>query len=168
MEDCTLKTYEGMFLVDAGKPSLDEAIAPIQQVLDRNQAQVLQMKKWDERRLAYEIAGRRRGLYVLTYFKAPPERITVIERDAQLNEEILRVLILAADHLSDEQMAAKTPAESGESRREERSEGESHDRRSGGEQAQARPAATATATATQEQSDQEPSAQDESDQQESQ
>ncbi|NLF31818.1 MAG: 30S ribosomal protein S6 [Planctomycetes bacterium] len=113
-----MKTYEGMFLLDAGQPSFDEAVQPIQAVLERNKAEVIHLKKWDERRLAYEIRGRRRGLYVLTYFKADPLSITSIERDVQLNESILRVLILSADHVSAETMAAPTPAETEPHRRE--------------------------------------------------
>ena len=64
-----MKTYEGMFLVDAGNPDFDAATAPIRTVLDRSAAEVLSFKPWDERRLAYEIKGRKRALYVLSYFK---------------------------------------------------------------------------------------------------
>jgi len=114
-----LKTYEGMFLLDAGQSDFDEAVQPIRAVLDRNQAELVHLKKWDERRLAYEIRGRRRGLYVLAYFRSDPAAIGRIERDVQLNESILRLLILSADHLSDEAMATPTPAEAEINRREE-------------------------------------------------
>ena len=71
-----MKTYEGMFLVDAGNSDFAVASEPARTVLERNDAVVVSMKPWDERRLAYEIAGRRRVLYVLTYFRAPPDRIS--------------------------------------------------------------------------------------------
>jgi small subunit ribosomal protein S6 len=64
------------------------------------------MKKWDERRLAYEVRGQKRGLYILAYFKAPGAQLSHIERDCNLSEKILRAMILRADHLSDEQMTA--------------------------------------------------------------
>jgi len=36
------------------------------------------MRKWDERRLAYEIKKQKRGLYILCYFKAPtPTSLTL-------------------------------------------------------------------------------------------
>lgn len=133
-----MKTYEGMFLLDAGQPNFDEAVAPIRAIFDRYGVEVLQMKKWDERRLAYEIAGRRRGLYVLTYFRAEPDRISPMEHDVQLNEKILRVLITSADHVSQEQMNAPVPAEMEPSRREDDEEhgdrgdrGDRDDRRRG-------------------------------------
>ena len=105
-----MKTYEGMFLMDAGSADFETAIEPVRTVLTRNGAEVLALKPWDERRLAYEIRGRRRGLYVLTYFKAPPERIADMERDSQLDERILRMLVLRRDHLAAEQIEEDTPA----------------------------------------------------------
>jgi len=134
LEDKDLKTYEGMFLLDAGQADYDAATQPILSVLARNGAEIVQVKKWDERRLAYEIRGRRRGLYVLTYFRAAADAIANIERDVQLDEGILRVLILSADHVGAETMAAATPAEAEQQRREAEAE-----------QAQAKPAEPAAA-----------------------
>lgn len=105
------RTYEGMFLVDSGKSDFEAACQPIRNVLDRSQAQILTIKPWDERKLAYEIGGRRRALYVLTYFKIDPASTSDIERHSDLIEEILRVLILRHDELTEEQINAKTPAE---------------------------------------------------------
>ena len=124
-----MKTYEGMFLLEAGQANFEEAVEPVRTLFTRNQAEVLHLKKWDERRLAYEIRGRRRGLYVLAYFKADPVKITDIERDAQLDEKVLRSLILTADQVSAEMMQAKTPAETHAGRPEgERERGEDEDR----------------------------------------
>ena len=104
------KTYEGMFLLDASASDFEAAAEPIRNVLDRNQAEILSIKPWEERRLAYEINHRRRGLYVLTYFKAPPEQIVELERDCQLNESILRLLVLRRDKITDAEINAETPA----------------------------------------------------------
>jgi len=112
------RTYEAMFLVDAGKSDFDTASEPIRNILDRSEAEILSIKPWDERRLAYEIRGRRRGLYVLTYFKADPASASEIERHCNLSEDILRVLILRRDDLTEEQINAKTPAEMAAARRE--------------------------------------------------
>ena len=95
----TEKTYEAMFLVDAGNPDFDAASEPVRAVLDRYGAEVLSLRQWDERRLAYQIRGRKRALYILTYFKADPEGISQIQHDCQLDERILRVLIVRQEHL---------------------------------------------------------------------
>jgi small subunit ribosomal protein S6 len=104
------RTYEGMFLLDSGNPDFEAVSEPVRAVLGRSEAEVLSIKPWDDRKLAYEIKGRRRGLYVLTYFKADPGRITEIEHDCQLSEQVVRVLILQRKSLSEEQLQAETPA----------------------------------------------------------
>ncbi len=106
----TRNTYEGMFLLDAGSGDFDATAKPIHTVLARGEAEILACKPWDERKLAYPVKGRKRGLYVLTYFRADPQRIWEIEHDAQLNEDILRALILRKEHLSEEELGAETPA----------------------------------------------------------
>ena len=110
------KTYEGMFLVDAGNPDFHAASEPARAVLDRYEAEILAIKPWEERRLAYEVRGRRRGLYILTYFKAQPDRIAELERDCQLDERILRLLVLRRDNLTEQQINAETPATAGAKR----------------------------------------------------
>jgi small subunit ribosomal protein S6 len=96
LDDNTKKLYEGMFLVDAAEAvsnweKLEEAV---RKILSRNQAEVVSLKKWDERKLAYDIKGKSRGTYILCYFKADGESIAGIEKDVRLSERIMRVLIL--------------------------------------------------------------------------
>ena len=69
------------------------------------------MKKWDDRKLAYEVQGKGRGTYILVYFQCDPARIHAIERDVQLSEQVLRVMILRTDRMSREDMEKATPAE---------------------------------------------------------
>ena len=111
----TIKTYEGMFLV---RPNSDfqSACEPVRTVLSRSEAEVLSLKNWDDRKLAYEILGQRRGLYILTYFKADAAKIGELEHDCQLAEDILRVLILRKDRISSEEIEAETPATAREAR----------------------------------------------------
>ena len=115
MADTKKNLYEGMFLVDSAvaSASWDDVVATIQQVLDRAEAEVVSLKKWDERRLAFDVKGRKRGTYILTYFKAPGDGIGRLERDVQLNELLLRVLVLRADRIPEDIINAPTPLESG-------------------------------------------------------
>lgn len=101
-------TYEAMFLIgQAAAADLHGVIAHINEILSRGHAELISMRKWDERRLAYEIKKQKRGLYILAYFKAPGGSLSHIERDCNLSEKILRVLMLRADHLSPEEMQAQ-------------------------------------------------------------
>lgn len=112
METVTKRLYEALFLVDSGEAAADwQGINDhVKKVLERNEAEILSMRKWDERPLAYEIKGKKRGTYILVYFNAPCVKLTAIERDAQLSERIMRVLILRGDHITPEDMVKDTPA----------------------------------------------------------
>ncbi len=96
------KIYEAMFLLDSGYASAhwDQAVKDIQDMLTRHQCEVIRMVKWDDRKLAYEIQHHKRGTYVLIYFTAPGLSVGRIERDVQLSETMLRVLILKNERMS--------------------------------------------------------------------
>jgi small subunit ribosomal protein S6 len=97
--------YEAMFLLSqATAAAFGDAITHINEVLARGHAEIIAMKKWDERRLAFEVDGQKRGVYILAYFRAPGPDVAHIERDCNLSEKIMRVLILRADHLTEEEM----------------------------------------------------------------
>lgn len=106
------KLYEAMFLVDSAEAASDwEGINKlITTILERAGAEIVSMKKWDERKLAYTIKKQTRGTYILCYFRADGGKIRDIERDVRLSERIMRVLILKADHLTEQDIAKETPA----------------------------------------------------------
>jgi len=101
--------YEGMFLFPAGQVEPEAAIAQVRGIVERHHGTVLVIKKWDERKLAYEIKRYKRGLYILCYFTAPGAAISAITRDVQLSDDLLRVLITDASHLNETEMAAVEP-----------------------------------------------------------
>jgi len=113
------KLYEAMFLVDSAQAASDwdGIIGAIETILKRAEAEIVSMKKWDERRLAYEIKKKSRGTYILCYFRADGQKISAIERDAQLSERVMRVLILSAEAMSQEDVDKETPIEQAENRR---------------------------------------------------
>lgn len=100
-----MKRYEAMFLFDNAAAHEWPAVEKeVNRLTSRIGASLLACVKFDERKLAYEIRGRKRGTYVLTYMDAAPEKIGEFERDAQLSEAVLRVLVLRADDLSEERL----------------------------------------------------------------
>ena len=92
-----MKYYEGMFLLEPtiSATDWDKASGEIKRILEKHKAEVTNLDKWGERKLAYSIRKNARGTYVLVYFKAPGEAISKIKVDCQLSEIILRVLIVA-------------------------------------------------------------------------
>ena len=106
------KLYEGMFLIDSALAGADwdGIIAAIRQILEKAGAEIVSIAKWDDRRLAYDIKGKSRGTYILSYFRIDGGRIQDIEKSVQLSEKIMRVLILSAERLSQEDIEKETPA----------------------------------------------------------
>lgn len=99
--------YEAMFLLgQAAAADLTGSLEHIREIFKRNHCEVLAMRKWDERRLAYEIKKQKRGLYILAYFKAPAEHMAHFERDCNLSEKLLRTMCLRADHLGLDEIQA--------------------------------------------------------------
>ncbi len=100
-----MNTYEAMFVFDpAAGSTLESVQTEVNRLMTRAEAEVIVTRRLEERRLTFEIDGRKRGLYVLTYFRAEGPKIGPLERDARLSESILRVLILRADHVTEETM----------------------------------------------------------------
>jgi ribosomal protein S6 len=99
------KKYEAMFLFDpAAATDWDKIKAEVDRLMERAEAKVLFCGKWDERKLAYEIHGVKRAIYVLAYFEGEPAKMGALERDATLSEMIVRSLIVRADHVTEKQM----------------------------------------------------------------
>ncbi len=138
-----MKLYEAMFLVDSSWASAnwEEVQSQIRNILERAGAEVASLKKWDERRLAYPIEKRVTGTYVLTFFRADGRKIAQIERDVQLAENIMRVLVLRADG-REQDIDKDTPATLAEQRKQK---AEAHH----AERAAAEPAGEAAAEAGQ-------------------
>src|ERR1700687_3572896 len=91
--------YECMFLLDTNKVAGDvpTAVQQLHAILERNHAEVLASRPWDERRLAFPIKGQKKGLYYLTYFKTEGKNLVGIEGDFPLSEMVLRSLVIRID-----------------------------------------------------------------------
>jgi ribosomal protein S6 len=90
-----------MFLLDnqAVRADYKAAKALVLDVLKKHGGEIVCARRWDERRLAYPIQGRLRATYLLTYFKAPGSAIVAIRRDAELDERLLRHLLISVEEV---------------------------------------------------------------------
>ncbi len=104
--------YEGMFLFpQSATANLQEAIDHLKGILDKCDISIINFSKWDDRRLAYEIDGNKRGVYFLVYFNAPTSNISEIERRCNQSEEIIRMMVTRCEHLPTEIIEANEGAE---------------------------------------------------------
>jgi len=91
--------YEGMFILDSNRYSRDpETVSgQIPKMIEAVGGEILVSRMWEERRLAYQIDGHRKGAYWLTYFRVEGKNIATLERECLLSDTILRVLFLKVD-----------------------------------------------------------------------
>jgi small subunit ribosomal protein S6 len=88
-----------MFLLDTNKVAGDVpgAAGQLHNLLEKNSAEILASRPWDERRLAYPIGNHKKGLYYLTYFRTEAKNLDKLKHDMSLMDLILRSMILKID-----------------------------------------------------------------------
>jgi small subunit ribosomal protein S6 len=96
--------YEAMIIFDSNRYARERAGMPaeIEKMIQAGAGEVLVSRLWEERRLAYAINGQRKGTYWLIYFRGPSSMLTALNREWEINEGILRHLVLKVHpHLVD-------------------------------------------------------------------
>ena len=88
------RRYELLFVL---KPTLvDEEIQVkldfLQEVLEKNGAQIAALQKMGTRKLAYKIEKFERGHYGVFYFTAPTSAILEVERIIRISEDIIKFM----------------------------------------------------------------------------
>jgi len=91
--------YEGMFLLDNDvvREGYEGAKALVTGALDKHGATLLSARRWDERRLAYPISGRRRATFLIAYYQIDGGEIPGLRREFDLSEKVLRYLFVSVD-----------------------------------------------------------------------
>ena len=91
-----MKAYELLFFVD---PSIDEETRlatskRIDTAITEQGGKVSNVEDWGKRKLAYEIAGKTEGNYVVVNYSAEPATSDELDRLLNLNESVIRTKIL--------------------------------------------------------------------------
>ena len=91
--------YECMLILDSTRYGRDpkEVSGRIVDFVKKGGGKMLVSRLWDERRLAYPIGRQKKGTYWLTYFRIDSQQVAEIKRQCQLNDSILRCMILKID-----------------------------------------------------------------------
>jgi small subunit ribosomal protein S6 len=96
--------YEAMIIFDSNRYARERAGMPaeVEKMIQAGGGEVLVSRLWEERRLAYAINGQRKGAYWLIYFRGSSSMLTALNREWEINEGILRHLVLKVHpHLVD-------------------------------------------------------------------
>jgi small subunit ribosomal protein S6 len=88
--------YEAMFIFDSNRFARERAGMPaeVENAIKSAGGEVLVSRLWEERRLAYPIAGQRKGTYWLIYFRGLSSIVAPLNRQWEIQEGLLRHLVL--------------------------------------------------------------------------
>lgn len=90
-------TYECVFILNPDPALVKTSLQEVQDVITREGGEIRSKDEWGRRRLAYPIKGSFEGHYILVQFDILPEKVARLKNLYQLNEKILRFLIVRFD-----------------------------------------------------------------------
>jgi small subunit ribosomal protein S6 len=93
--------YEHVFLArqDLAQAQVDALAENATKIITDNGGKVAKTETWGLRSLAYRIAKNRKAHYVMLDLDAPPAAIAELERQSNINEDVIRFLTLKVDEL---------------------------------------------------------------------
>ena len=91
--------YEHVFLArqDLAQTQVDAIAANVTQIVEDHKGKVTKTETWGLRQIAYKIAKNRKAHYVMLHIDAPGDVVLEIERQASINEDIIRYLTIKVD-----------------------------------------------------------------------
>jgi small subunit ribosomal protein S6 len=93
--------YEHVFLArqDLAQAQVDALAENATAIIEANEGKVTKVENWGLRSLAYKIAKNRKAHYVLLNIDAPAGVVAELERQTQINEDIVRYMTIRVDEL---------------------------------------------------------------------
>ncbi len=93
--------YEHVFLArqDLAQAQVDALAETATKIVEDNQGKVVKTETWGLRSLAYKIAKNRKAHYVMLEIDAPGGVIAELERQTQINEDVIRYMTVRVDEL---------------------------------------------------------------------
>ena len=94
-----MRIYEELFIVrpDASEEEIDAFVEQLRPVITGGGGTLDKIEKWGLRRLAYRIAKREEGYYVLLQFTCGPEVVKELERRMRVSDLVLKYLTVRID-----------------------------------------------------------------------
>ena len=91
-----MNQYEVMYVIDTAleEQARTDLINRFSGLVEANGGQVDRVDEWGKRRLAYAINYKTEGYYVLMYVTAPADLPRELERNFQINDAVLRSLVI--------------------------------------------------------------------------
>jgi small subunit ribosomal protein S6 len=95
----SVRQYELVYIAPAEttEEALAELHAQVAAVVDRFGGNIEKTENWGRRRLAYEIAGQREGVYVLEVINGPAALTAELDRRLRVFDVVIRHMIVRVD-----------------------------------------------------------------------
>ena len=94
-----MNSYESLFIVDYsnGEEAAKETVTKFTSLIAEN-GEIIDIADWGKRRLAYPINDMNEGYYTVVTFKAPASFIAELDRLFNIDEAIMRKLVIRLEH----------------------------------------------------------------------
>ena len=91
--------YEHVFLArqDLAQAQVDALAEAATKIVEDNNGKVVKTETWGLRSLAYRIAKNRKAHYVMLEIDAPAGVVAELERQTQINEDVIRYMTVKVD-----------------------------------------------------------------------
>ncbi|MEK6583720.1 MAG: 30S ribosomal protein S6 [Nitrospirota bacterium] len=106
-----MNMYESIFIL---KPSISDedvqkTIVKMEGIVKQG-AEIIAVENWGKKKLAYEVAKEKRGVYVLLRFQGKGDNISEIERNYRIDDNVIKFLTVKLDKKEIEQLKKKEAA----------------------------------------------------------
>ena len=103
-----INSYETLFIVDVtgGEEATKATVTKFTDIIAKN-AEIVEVADWGKRRLAYPINDMPEGYYTVVTFKAEPAFPAELERVFNIDETIMRSMIIRLEYDAAEKKAEK-------------------------------------------------------------
>ncbi|AOH84865.1 30S ribosomal protein S6 [Sphingomonas panacis] len=130
--------YEHVFLArqDLAQAQVDALAEIATKIIQDNNGRVVKTETWGLRSLAYKIAKNRKAHYVMLEIDAPGSVVVELERQIQINEDIIRYMTVKVDELEAGPTVMMRKSERDRERRGDREGGRGGDRPDRGERSE--------------------------------
>ena len=118
-----INSYECLFIVDvtSGDEVTEATVNKFTSLIEAS-AEIVDVAKWGKRRLAYPINDMPEGYYVVVTFKSAPELPGELDRLFNIDETVMRSMIIKLEYDPAEKKAVKAVAEEAAETAEETAE----------------------------------------------
>ena len=91
-----MRLYEAVYIFDAAmdEAAVNEKLEKFHALAIRNGGEVVAVDHWTNRQLAYPVAKKKTGYYVVSHFRADATALPEFERIIKLDESVMRYLLV--------------------------------------------------------------------------